>query len=582
MAEQRRRAKEARKERRRRRRRVDAYRELVEHGPTEFAGYDEDDEPRPRCWPSSPATTARVEVFLDRTPFYAEAAARSATPARSPPTPAGRGARHHLRPARPASPLAPGRRGRDRAPARRRTAAIDVERRDAIRRNHTGTHMLHWALREVLGEHVKQRARWSAPDRLRFDFSHYAAGHRRARSGAIEDLANAEVLANDAGARTTRPPRPRPSELGAIAFFGDKYGDVVRVLEAGPHSIELCGGTHVARPGRHRPDEDRVARARSAPTCAASRRSPATGTHRPLRSARRPRWRRPPSCSASPPDERGRGRRASASTRSRRCGTSSRRCGARPPAARPPSSPAAAVDGVVVARVDGLAPRRPARPGRRRRDQQPACGPSCSSARPTAGGVGLVAAVDPGQRARGRRRSSRTRPRPSAAAAAARARRRHGRRQGPGRHRRGAAPSPARGRRRRARDGAGRSASTSAPSASAWPSATAAAPSPSPLTVRRSAAATARRDHARHRRAGGRGGGRAGRRRPAAVARRLGRPGGRGVPSPRPSELASVVGVPVETYDERLTTVTADRDLHGAAHAGRGPPARSSTRSPPR
>jgi len=123
------------------------------------------------------------------------------------------------------------------------TASIDAVRRDAIRRNHTATHLLHWALREVLGDHVKQQGSQVGPDRLRFDFSHYEAltddEVRR-----IEDLVAVDILANDP-ARHFETTKAAAEELGAIAFFGDKYGDVVKVLEAGPHSIELCGGTHV-------------------------------------------------------------------------------------------------------------------------------------------------------------------------------------------------------------------------------------------------------------------------------------------------------------------------------------------------
>ena len=122
-------------------------------------------------------------------------------------------------------------------------AAIDNERRELIRRNHTATHLLHSALRMIVGEHVKQQGSYVGPDRLRFDFSHYEALTAR-QITEIEDFVNAEVLANPACEHfeTTMDEAQR---LGAIAFFGDKYGDVVRVLQAGPHSTELCGGTHV-------------------------------------------------------------------------------------------------------------------------------------------------------------------------------------------------------------------------------------------------------------------------------------------------------------------------------------------------
>ena len=122
-------------------------------------------------------------------------------------------------------------------------AAIDLDRRAAIRRNHTATHLLHWALREVLGDHVKQQGSLVTPERLRFDFSHYE-GLTDDEIARIEDLIAADVLANTA-TRHFETSKSEAEALGAIAFFGDKYGDVVKVLEAGPHSTELCGGTHV-------------------------------------------------------------------------------------------------------------------------------------------------------------------------------------------------------------------------------------------------------------------------------------------------------------------------------------------------
>ncbi len=122
-------------------------------------------------------------------------------------------------------------------------AAVDAQRREAIRRNHTGTHLLHWALRSVLGEHVKQQGSLVAPDRLRFDFHHFApltAGEL----ARVDELVNSAIL-RDEPVRVYETSRSEAERSGAMAFFGDKYGEVVRVVEAGAASVELCGGTHV-------------------------------------------------------------------------------------------------------------------------------------------------------------------------------------------------------------------------------------------------------------------------------------------------------------------------------------------------
>ena len=122
-------------------------------------------------------------------------------------------------------------------------ATVDADRRAGIRRNHTATHILHWALREVLGDHVKQQGSWVGPDRLRFDFSHYEALTAEQITD-VEDLVNSEVLGNES-CRHYETTFDHARQVGAIAFFGEKYGELVRVLEAGRHSVELCGGTHV-------------------------------------------------------------------------------------------------------------------------------------------------------------------------------------------------------------------------------------------------------------------------------------------------------------------------------------------------
>jgi alanyl-tRNA synthetase len=123
---------------------------------------------------------------------------------------------------------------------------VDVERRNAIRRNHSATHLLHWALRTTLGEHVTQKGSLVAPDRLRFDFSHFAPLTTEEKR-KVEALVNARVRANVA-TDTQVLAIAEAKKAGAIAFFGEKYGETVRVVSMG-ESKEFCGGTHVARTG---------------------------------------------------------------------------------------------------------------------------------------------------------------------------------------------------------------------------------------------------------------------------------------------------------------------------------------------
>ncbi len=126
---------------------------------------------------------------------------------------------------------------------------VDGTNRRATERNHTGTHLLHAALREVLGKHVKQAGSLNDATRLRFDFSHFA-GVADEELQQVEDIVNEQVLANTAVQTLVDVPIDvAVNELGAMALFGEKYGDRVRVVKIGDFSTELCGGTHTAATG---------------------------------------------------------------------------------------------------------------------------------------------------------------------------------------------------------------------------------------------------------------------------------------------------------------------------------------------
>jgi len=126
-------------------------------------------------------------------------------------------------------------------------ARPDVERRAAIRRNHTATHLMHMALREVLGRHAQQAGSYVGPDRLRFDFTHPRAMSRE-ELRLVEEMVNRRILSNDPVSwRETSLEEARAE--GAMALFGEKYGDVVRLLDIGGYSKELCGGLHCRATG---------------------------------------------------------------------------------------------------------------------------------------------------------------------------------------------------------------------------------------------------------------------------------------------------------------------------------------------
>jgi alanyl-tRNA synthetase len=236
-----------------------AYQELAEKFQTVFDGYTQvkstDCKVVALIEEGQSITEAKpgqqIEIVLDHTPFYAEAGGQVGDTGRFFAPDSDHEVAHVTDTYRPVTGVTA-----HKATARDALrvgdvvmAVIDNERRDAIRRNHTATHLLHAALRTTLGTHVKQAGSLVAPDRLRFDFSHYTElGEQDILD--IEDLVNRHILKNEE-IRTDLMDIDQALATGAMALFGEKYGDRVRVLSVddGSFSRELCGGTHVRRTG---------------------------------------------------------------------------------------------------------------------------------------------------------------------------------------------------------------------------------------------------------------------------------------------------------------------------------------------
>jgi alanyl-tRNA synthetase len=228
----------------------DVYRSLLEvAGLTDFVGYDSDaSQGQVLSIVADGESIERavegreVEVFLSRTPFYGESGGQVGDTGIID-TETGRGVvldtQHAIQGLH-------GHRLRVQSGhisvGQTATATIDSPRRDATRTSHTGTHVLHWALRDVLGDHATQAGSLVEPGRLRFDFSHFSQPAPE-EMAEVEAEANQRLLDNER-VTTTVTTKDRAEEMGALAFFGDKYGDTVRVVQVGSFSTEFCGGTH--------------------------------------------------------------------------------------------------------------------------------------------------------------------------------------------------------------------------------------------------------------------------------------------------------------------------------------------------
>ena len=223
------------------------YREILErHGETEFVGRDVSRYSVETEVIAVLGGESFSELFLEVSPFYAESGGQVGD-AGTVVTETGRFEVDDTQSVAGGLIAHRGRLHGEILPGQVAIATIDPVRREATRRNHTATHLLHAGLRTVLGDHVRQQGSYVAADRLRFDFSH-GAGLRDEEIEAVLVMVNGDVVANE-GVDTIQTSKPEAEAMGAVAFFGDKYGDRVRVVRAGPHSLEFCGGTHVDRLG---------------------------------------------------------------------------------------------------------------------------------------------------------------------------------------------------------------------------------------------------------------------------------------------------------------------------------------------
>src|SRR5215813_7611979 len=261
MAEQRQRAKQDSIEKKTGNADISVLAALLERsGPVQFTGYEQVAGEATVAGllvggASVPAAGAgtEVEVVLDRTPFYAEGGGQLADAGviRVSGSAAGGGGEVEVRDLAPVPGLIV-HRGKVAAgeiivgdPAQ---AEIDSERRRAVSRSHTATHLVHQSFRNALGESAAQAGSENAPGRLRFDFTAAGAVPASVLRDAEDEVNN--VLINDLDVRAFVTPIEEARAIGAIALFGEKYGDHVRVVEVGDYSRELCGGTHVARSGQ--------------------------------------------------------------------------------------------------------------------------------------------------------------------------------------------------------------------------------------------------------------------------------------------------------------------------------------------
>ena len=228
-----------------------------EHGPTEFTGYSTMESVgriigiiREDSLIEAVEVGEQAAIVLDRTPAYGEAGGQIGDHGCICPE-SGQGAEFAFDSVRIEKGffLHVGRVTKGRFTVGEHVACrLDKEVRMAIARNHTATHLLHYALRQTLGEHAKQSGSHVSPDRLRFDFANPTElGADRLRE--IENLVNQKVLQDDP-VISTRMSLSEARESGAVALFGETYGDIVRVISVGDYSRELCGGTHCDRTGQ--------------------------------------------------------------------------------------------------------------------------------------------------------------------------------------------------------------------------------------------------------------------------------------------------------------------------------------------